>query len=327
MSFFGENQNLLTKKKNIITASLRTNSMVICPNSIYKLNFFQKRMSLFTSSHEKRKQFHKRIHNKRVYKRKGSLTVEASVVLPFILFFMMYIMSFFHAMWIHANISQALQQCMQEMAVEAHMYKKIGVETDDIITSFFSAAYIKKEVTAYVGKENLAYAGIVGSDKGLHISHNIGAQKEVIDVVVTYQIKPILTVFPFSDIQMINRCAVRAWTGYDNTRALSDLEYTQEYVYITKTGVVYHRDRNCTYLKLSIKSVSADDVEEKRNESGGKYHACEICGKRNNGNILYITDYGDRYHTSIGCSGLKRTIMSVPISEVGDRRACSKCGG
>lgn len=40
---------------------------------------------------------------------------------------------------------------------------------------------------------------------------------------------------------------------------------------------------------------------------------------------LYITETGNKYHSSLDCSGLKRHIDAVPITEVGGMGACSKC--
>lgn len=78
----------------------------------------------------------------------------------------------------------------------------------------------------------------------------------------------------------------------------------------------------------SVRSVAKTQLGELRNSSGGIYHLCERCGwmPGNDGNC-YVTDYGDRYHTSLSCSGLKRKVYTVPLSEVKGKGACSKCGG
>ena len=71
--------------------------------------------------------------------------------------------------------------------------------------------------------------------------------------------------------------------------------------------------------------VQGKEISGLRNESGGRYYACEHCGGKGGG-PAYITDYGDRYHSSLSCSGLKRTVYAVPLSEVIGKGACSKCG-
>lgn len=53
-----------------------------------------------------------------------------------------------------------------------------------------------------------------------------------------------------------------------------------ETVYVTETGLVYHKDYHCTYLDLSIRMVQGKEISGLRNESGGRYYACEHCGEK-----------------------------------------------
>jgi hypothetical protein len=48
-------------------------------------------------------------------------------------------------------------------------------------------------------------------------------------------------------------------------------------------------------------------------------------GKSNN-SLLFVTASGSKYHSSLTCSGLKRTIIAISIKDVGDKKACSRCG-
>ena len=101
----------------------------------------------------------------------------------------------------------------------------------------------------------------------------------------------------------------------------------EEMVYKTPGGEVYHKSRDCTYLKLSVHMVSAAELPNCRNESGGKYGPCEYCVRKESpGRMVYIADYGISYHNSRNCQGLKRTVMAVPLSHTEGLRCCSRCG-
>ena len=64
-----------------------------------------------------------------------------------------------------------------------------------------------------------------------------------------------------------------------------------------------------------------------RNEGGGKYKACRNCKSgKSESNLFLVTNYGDKYHTSVSCTGLKRTIRSIPLSEATGYGPCSRCG-
>ena len=78
--------------------------------------------------------------------------------------------------------------------------------------------------------------------------------------------------------------------------------------------------------KIPIQYVPQAQVDHLRNKDGGKYHACARCMRGTSMGGVYITDYGRNYHSSVQCSGLKRTIRAVKKSQCGGRPACSKCG-
>jgi hypothetical protein len=115
---------------------------------------------------------------------------------------------------------------------------------------------------------------------------------------------------------------VHKWTGDRDDREQTD------YVYVTERGTVYHLDRKCNYLDLSIQTVNLANIASLRNKNGNIYYECSDCAARKTtSGIVYITNYGTCYHAKLSCSGLKRTISMIPLSEVGSRRPCSKCGG
>lgn len=125
---------------------------------------------------------------------------------------------------------------------------------------------------------------------------------------------------------VLRKVVVRGWTGYTGETFAENGQ--EEMVYKTPGGEVYHRSRDCTYLRLSVRIVSAAELPACRNESGGKYGPCEYCVKKGTpGALVYIADYGTSYHNSRACQGLKRTVMAVPLSRVEGLRCCSRCGG
>ena len=42
--------------------------------------------------------------------------------------------------------------------------------------------------------------------------------------------------------------------------------------------------------------------------------------------VVFITKEGKKYHTDINCRGLTRRVITLDISQVETKKACSKCG-
>lgn len=106
-----------------------------------------------------------------------------------------------------------------------------------------------------------------------------------------------------------------------------DMEDNKEYVYVTPEGEDYHQNKTCPYLKLSIKEVSKESIKKARNYQQGIYYKCEMCAN-DHSPYYYVTTYGNTYHSSLKCSGLKRTLQRITLEEaIKKYRPCPKCSG
>lgn len=259
---------------------------------------------------------------------KGSITLEASIAIPIFLFFVVSLLSIIPIIGFQSNLQAAMHQTAREVAMYGYAYDKISedkVEFNGITSAIWTNLSVKNKVIKAYGVDYWNHLPI--SLEKLSFSKTSIMEDEQIDLVVTYSAKPLMNLMPISGIPLVNRCRVRAWTGYDNAKQNPDADEWETYVYITDSGTVYHLTGNCSHLDLSIEGIPVSEVEALRNGNGGKYYLCELCGKKNPESQVYLTGYGDRYHYNLSCSGLKRTIKEIPLSKVGNRKACSRCGG
>ncbi len=259
---------------------------------------------------------------------KASMTVEACFVLPFFLFAFLNIISIVEIYRLQGNMSAAMHDTAKQMAVYGYEYRQIRTDAAGAaeslgLTYLYAAGNVRTRLgTSYL--DNSPLAGGAASISWLRSS--VMQEDDCIDLVAEYRIAPPAAVVGYRQRVMYSRMRTRAWTGYDNASgSAGGSAANEEIVYMTPDGSVYHRSRACSYLKLSIVAVDKSFLDTRRNEDGSRYYPCEECGD-SCGNTVYITSFGNRYHSTLGCSGLKRTVMAVPISEAGGRGACNKCG-
>lgn len=136
--------------------------------------------------------------------------------------------------------------------------------------------------------------------------------------------------FGFKKVLVRQRNMVHLFVGYDDTKG-DRIGATEEYVYVTDYGKVYHTERSCQALGVSVKQVSGLDLYKKRNAEGKKYRACSSCAggytkKEIRQLTLYVTDYGVKYHVRANCSDLKRIVRTIKKEYAGGRSPCKLCG-
>lgn len=242
-------------------------------------------------------------------KQEASMTVEASFVLPIFLFAMILIGYLGQMMRCQDEVQEALTRLVREASV------KYGVS---------QSAALRSSVY-YTAKLNQYLEGAAGAVTFTEC--HLMEENDEIDLLAGFRIRTPFTILGLGTFHFRQRVHTRAFTGVE-ARVRDEVE-EECIVYVTETGRVYHRDLQCSYLNLSISKVLFGDLEGLRNDSGGKYKACERCVRdagMQAADPVWITGYGDRYHRISNCSGLKRNIREMKLSEVGDRPPCSKCG-
>ena len=252
---------------------------------------------------------------------KASATLEASLLIPIFIYAVMTVAYFIYALGVKVHISQALYNETRQLARFVYMMK----DNDNTPTNALIYAKAQAEFINELGINYATTHNIVGGNVGLLISNkDIINDNNDIKLALSYTIRNPFNIFGVGNFKCEQSYVAKAWLGESN---LGDKESDSSMlVYITMQGEVYHRSSECTYLKPVISAVNINSINDYRNSSGAIYYECERCASNVLSENVYITEYGTRFHTTPNCSEIKRNIICVKLSEVSDRRACSKCG-
>ncbi len=235
----------------------------------------------------------------------ASLTVEAALVFPIVLFVLCGMLFFFRVLQIGHMTYGALAVSGSSLSLE--------LETEDEGIGR-AMGYFFHELT----KENFPFQHIVNGKLGFRWTKT-QLSGDYVDLWIHYDCKMPFRLLGLRNISITQRVRMKKWTGYqsgtgDGTR--------EQWVYLAENGSVYHLTRECTHLRLSIHTMGKNAAVH------AGYTSCNLCGSKNSENVFYyVTDEGERYHTKLDCSGLKRTVYMIRLSQINGRGACSRCGG
>lgn len=252
----------------------------------------------------------KRVHSRKK-KFRGVISLEAAAAFPLFFFAAVCLIYLLEMMAVRTSIRAGMQAACHSYAQEAS------------VCSLTAPSRLEEKIINSVGAERLNRSIVAGGSSGIDAGGSWASASGILKLHVSYKMK--LPVTAFGGLMSVQEetMTVKGWTGYQDEWSLDQREET---VYVTENGVVYHKNYHCTYLDLSVHTVPGSTVSDLRNENHGKYHPCERCVRgQKPGAGVYITDQGDRYHNSASCSGLKRTVYAVPLSEAAGKGACSRC--
>lgn len=238
---------------------------------------------------------------------RGSITVEAALTVPLFLFAAAVVLSLFLMMQVQYTVGNALDCAVADTVL-------LRQSSEQMAENLTKAAFYKELL-----KQNPSLSLIQGGMAGFSWS-GTKVDRATMDICIAYQLKFPIRFFGITAMKVSQGRRMHRWTGLQQGEST---DTDEEWVFITPTQSVYHENRNCTHLKLSIKSVGASSLKK-----NGKYSPCGHCTKgQKRGRVVYVTQEGDCYHYKIDCSGLKRTVYMIKKSQIEEKRPCSRCSG
>lgn len=239
---------------------------------------------------------------------RGSVTVEASLVVPLFLFFLLTVVKLYGMLFAEAKIHQALAEAAGYTAQYCYLESRIKTEKHTQITA--NTAILSSQFRRYLGEDSWVVRNVSGGKNGIVISRKID---EVNPKIFYARADYCLGVkIPFLGTYQMRRTSVikqKAFLGFEPG------EEEDCYVFITPNQEVYHMRRDCTHLELKVQRTSGT----------AGLSPCRYCGGRQTGNY-YIAEEGRVYHCNRDCSGLKRTVHRVNKKKVAGLGPCQRCG-
>ena len=260
------------------------------------------------------------------------MTVEAAMILPLFLTGMLLLLHLMNLTYVHFAVGAALQNTCKEIVSYTYPVSLLA-EGENVSSAvpageqILTVGYAQSRVQARLSEDSLCQRFILEKG-GIYLIRSSFSDDGQVDLIADYAVS--LPLLPADSIQIwyTQRAKMHAWTGWQGGNTAEEGDEDEQIVYVTPTGTAYHRDAYCTYLRPSVSAVDAGSLQDERSKDGEKYYACELCDAfAHPEGSVYITAYGNRYHTSRSCRGIYHDVRAIPLSEAGDRHPCSKCGG
>ena len=272
--------------------------------------------------------------------KKASLTIEAAMSLPLFLFFVVAMSFFLIIISLQSDIQLSMEETARSIGKKAYFAEHAAGNpsgTDGDTAGLLSAGINSLTIKTWMLKDGLGdrinRSKIRGGVGGFYVYHSSYERKQgILDIVTNYTYQIPFLPETIGNVRFVQRSRSHVWTGKrlrDSALAGGGNGGNEEgqHVYVTPHGTAYHLSKDCHYLDLSVHGVGAAEVEGLRNKDGGKYYMCtDCCKKGEQYATVYVTNYGTNWHSDLHCSGLKRTVEEIELSDVGGRHPCPMCG-
>ena len=241
----------------------------------------------------------------------ASLTVEASLIIPMFFFLIFWLWQIFLLLLFQLKVCEQITETVLEYSHLGYIEQKVEEGKGD--SAWIYEMLFLRNIPVY---ENV---------KGKWI--NCKTEEDgVIVVEINYEFLCETIFFPSFSIPVSQKFRFYPYFGEHKERIEKEQVEQEEVVYMTEYGTVYHVSKTCMYLDIRLKNISISEIEQARNTSGQRYTQCSKCKKEDKMEQVYISLGGNKYHWSLQCPSIKRTIIEKKKEEVNGISACHKCG-
>ena len=257
----------------------------------------------------------------------GSVTVETSLALFLFLMFFICIMYFYTILNMEIKIQSALEQTADTQAAYAAVREYHDEDGSfSYIQCGLNQVFAKANVIRLAGAQYLDSTWIDGGSSGLNFGRSEFLKDgSTLRLVVSYKVK--IPFFSMKALTIIQAAQRRVWFGDDTSEKNNQNKIqnnTKNMVFATPNGVAYHLYADCDYIDVKLQAVDISNISSIRNKDGSKYYPCESCHPSADG-TMYITLYGNRYHSSANCKAIEKEPEQISIQEIGKKHLCNKC--
>lgn len=271
--------------------------------------------------------------------KKASITLEASLVVPIYICFIVAILYIFKILEIQNYVNQSMEEAARKTNTYAYSLsvleklplsdKKEILSDDSFSASNIARKYAYLELTKaiFLNEDTVSYldhSKIKNGSKGLKFMiTKDGFFSDVIDFNVSYIIKLPFVSEKLLSIYINQRCYFKTFTGEDITDKTGG---HTEYVYVTATGSVYHTSPYCSYLSKSYSVLSRESFEDIL-QNTSTYSPCSNCAKNTPLGVNCLMCPGSQvYHTDPTCFYLNAKIYKVTLdSTINKMPLCHRC--
>lgn len=249
----------------------------------------------------------------------GGAVIEASIALPIFIMAFLALYSMTQIMLLEEYIYGATVETAKYISVNGSIYSEFSHQEEQSILNDAAVPTLAKiTFNKFIDADELIDKYVIGKKDGIvFVGSNYDESSQCVELYTSYTVS--LNV-PFITL------GKKAYSEHVSQKVYIGYKYDSEdekYVYVAEHASVYHTSRECTHLRLSIYSINKSTLDSSKYSN---LKRCRLCADEENYNVcVYVTKEGDCFHYSISCSGLKRSVSVVKLSEVGGLSKCSRC--